>query len=77
MSVQRACRASGLTKASWYRAVTATKTRDTDVIEALQAVVARHGRWGFWKCFRRLRLDGHPWNHKRVWRVYCQLKLNP
>ncbi|PJK14673.1 hypothetical protein CO613_04115 [Lysobacteraceae bacterium NML07-0707] len=76
VSVQRACRASGLAKASWYRAVTATKTRDTDVIEALQGLVARHGRWGFWKRFRRLRLDGYLWNHKRVWRVYCQLKLN-
>jgi integrase, catalytic region len=76
LSVQRACRASGLAKASWYRAVTATRTRDAQVIEALQGLVARHGRWGFWKCFRRLRLDGHLWNHKRVWRVYCQLKLN-
>jgi len=46
------------------------------VIVALTAVVATHPRWGFWKCYRRLRLDGHPWNAKRVWRVYCQLRLN-
>jgi len=50
--------------------------RDAPVVEALNAVVAKHGRWGFWKCHDRLRLEGHPWNHKRVWRVYCQMKLN-
>jgi hypothetical protein len=27
-------------------------------MEAVLAVVGEHGRWGFWKCFDRLRLDG-------------------
>lgn len=76
LPVQRACRASGLSKATWYRPVRDAMASDAEVIDALQALVSRHGRWGFWKCFRRLRLDGHAWNHKRVWRVYCQLKLN-
>ena len=69
-----ACRAIGLSRRAFYRA---GRARDDDaVIDALQVLVAAHGRWGFWKCFRRLRLDGHGWNHKRVLRVYRQLKLN-
>ena len=46
------------------------------MIEALNAVVEKHPRWGFWKCYDRLRLDGHGWNHKRVYRVYKAMKLN-
>src|SRR5262249_9834021 len=49
---------------------------DADVVTALNDVVARHRRWGFWKCFHRLRRAGHRWNHKRVHRVYCALRLN-
>ncbi len=36
----------------------------------------RQGRWGFWQCCDRLQFDGNPWNHKRLWRVYCQLRMN-
>ena len=49
---------------------------DAPIIAALTALVAEDGRWGFWKCFDRLRALGHGWNHKRVYRVYCALKLN-
>ena len=49
---------------------------DAPVIAALMAIVAQHGRWGFWKCYDRLRLQGYRWNHKRVHRVYWALRLN-
>ena len=76
LSVQRACRIAGLSRAAHYCPPHANPERDTPVITALQTVIAASSRWGFWKCFDRLRLDGYGWNHKRVYRVYCALRLN-
>lgn len=76
LPVRHACRAVGLSRTAWYRRPEEPARRDAAVVAALLAVVERHGRWGFWKCFDRLRLDGQPWNHKRVHRVYCALRLN-
>jgi putative transposase len=39
-------------------------------------VLEKRPRWGFWKCYDRLRLDGRQWNHKRVRRMYRSLGLN-
>ncbi len=76
LSVQRACRAVNLSRAAYYRPETDVAARDAAVIEAFNELVAKHGRWGFWKCHDRMRLDGRPWNHKRTWRVYCAMNLN-
>ena len=65
-----------LSRAAYYRPPCSRLVRDAAVVSALNEVVARHTRWGFWKCFNRLRRAGHPWNHKRVHRVYCALRLN-
>ncbi len=36
----------------------------------------RYLRYGFKKLFQSLRRQGYGWNHKRVHRIYCLLKLN-
>ena len=34
-------------------------------------------RWGFGLCFDFIRnVLGYKWNHKRVYRIYCELELN-
>ena len=50
--------------------------RDAPVIAALTMLSATNPRWGFWKYVDRLRNTGNRWNPKRLWRVYCQLRLN-
>jgi len=45
-------------------------------MEALEELIKKHSSIGFWKCYHRLRRKGHPWNHKRLYRVYKLLKLN-
>jgi len=76
LPVQRSCECIGLSRAAYYREPQECPDRDAEVIEALNEMIERHGRWGFWKCYKALRRKGKPWNHKRVYRVYCLLRLN-
>ncbi len=76
LSVRRACAAASLSRAAFYRPTTARGHRDGPVIESLNALVAEHQTWGFWKCYDTLKFRGCAWNHKRVWRIYCEMKLN-
>lgn len=76
LSIHRACRVMRLSRAAFYRPPQRRFTRDEPVIDALNQLLSQKPRWGFWKCYARFRLTGHPWNHKRVHRVYCALKLN-
>jgi putative transposase len=73
-SLRRACRVVGISD-SLYRYKPDTQ-RDEPVIEQLQEANERYPAHGFGKLFKILRRWGHLWNHKRVHRVYCSLKLN-
>jgi len=75
LSVQQSCRCLGLSRAAYYRTPLGSE-RDADIIQALNALLDKHPRWGFWMCRKVLRRQGHPWNHKRLYRVYCELRLN-
>jgi putative transposase len=76
LPIVRACQVARLSRAAYYKPGIDWGVRDGEVIAALQAIVVEEQRWGFWKCYDRMRNQGRSWNHKRVHRVYCRMKLN-
>jgi putative transposase len=76
LPISRACGCVGLSRAAYYRKPTDRAKRDAPVVDVLNQIVAKHGRWGFGLCFSWMRNNGYLWNHKRVWRVYKDMRLN-
>ncbi|PMG45077.1 transposase [Shewanella sp. 10N.286.52.B9] len=74
LGVVLACDALSISRCTFYYQL--KRIDDNDIIEAVSGITEKHRAYGFRKIFKRLRLLGHQWNHKRVYRVYCGLKLN-
>jgi len=74
LSARKACTLVKLSR-SVYRYIP-QPSQDGEVIDALNRLAEQHPRLGFGKYFPLLRKQGHPWNHKRVYRVYCALGFN-
>ncbi len=77
LSQRRACQVTGLARGGYGSGGKNAKQAGADepVQQALQALVARHPGWGFWKYHHRLRKNGVLVNHKRLWRLYQALGL--
>lgn len=73
--MKRACRLLGLSR-TVFGYEPKTKTEDLLIKQELLALVEENRTHGFWKLYPRLRKAGFGWNNKRVYRVYCELKLN-
>lgn len=74
MSQRAACQALGLSRSVLnYQS---KPSQDDAIVAVLQELAERFPERGFGKYFKILRRRGHGWNHKRVHRVYCTLKLN-
>ena len=47
------------------------------IADWLERLTENKSTWGFGLCFLYLRnVQGYGWNHKRVYRIYCELELN-
>ena len=69
--VQRLCRLSGLSRASYYRhvAADAEDSLDVDLQDAIQTICLRHKYYGYRRVTASLRRQGHVVNAKKVLRL--------
>jgi putative transposase len=76
VSIALACRAFGVSE-TCYRYSPKLKAENEEIADLLTGLTDARKTWGFGLCFLHLRnVKGHPWNHKRVYRIYCELELN-
>ena len=75
-SIALACRTFGVSE-TCYRYSPLLSDENEQIADLLVGLTKARKTWGFGLCFLHLRkLKGHPWNHKRVYRIYCELGLN-
>lgn len=75
VSIALTCRAFGLSEAC-YRYSLKLKDENEEIADLLVGLTDARKTWGFGLCFLHLRnVKRHPWNHKRVYRIYCALEL--
>lgn len=72
-SERRACRLLGLSRS--VKQYQGKRETDAEIAKQLRRLAERHPRWGCKKLGDALRGAGYAWNHKRIHRVYQNLKL--
>ena len=72
--IRRTCRVMQISRTVYQ--YQAKRCSDQEIIDALTLLAENHPRYGFMKLFQLLRKQGLQWNHKRVHRIYRELKLN-
>ncbi len=76
VSIRLACCAFSVSE-TCYRYQPKLSDENAKIAESLCRLTASESDWGFGLCFAYLRnVEGHQWNHKRVYRIYCELALN-
>ena len=72
----RSCQCVGLSRSAWYAPPLDWTVRDAELIAALARLVEQRSTRGYWKCCQYLAKSHPQWNMKRIYRVYCAMKLN-
>ena len=76
VSIERACMLAVISRSSYYYQSRLQPVNEL-IAEWLIKITQWQHNWGFGLCFLYLRnIKGFSWNHKRVYRIYCELSLN-
>ena len=76
VSIALACRAFDVSE-TCYRYSPKLDEENDQIADLLVGLTTAKKTWGFGLCFLYLRnVQGHVWNHKRVYRIYRELELN-
>jgi putative transposase len=74
LSTRKACQLVGLSRTTYQ--YNRKPKDDKGVQEALTQLTQKHPAIGFWQCCYRLWNKDYTWNHKKIYRVYTEMKLN-
>ncbi len=77
-SIRRCCTTLGFRRQTYYRRLNGHRPEELDIhiADLLHQVTKRFVAWGFWMVFHYLRRQGHPWNHKKVYRIWKAEQLH-
>ena len=76
ISIKRICDLFSISQSHWNY-VRQRDPVDSEIESALTKLSKDHIRWGFGLMYLHLRnVQGKRWNHKRIYRVYCEMALN-
>jgi putative transposase len=76
LSIVAACNAFTISQ-TCYRYQAKLSDENEVIASWLELLTKRKKNWGFMLCFLYLRnVKEFKWNHKRVYRIYCELELN-
>lgn len=76
LNIRHACQAFGVSQCC-HRYAHKQSDENLLIARLLLDLTQWQRNWGFKLCFLYLRnVKGYTWNHKRVYRIYCELELN-
>jgi putative transposase len=76
LNIRQACEAFTISQ-TCYRYEPKLSAENEQIADWLARLTQNQSNWGIGLCFLYLRnVRGFGWNHKRVYRIYCELELN-